>query len=86
MGFCDCAPSQAKELQVLFLHKKVPYLAIISDQVGRISASKVHTNCSHVHELKHHQSQPEGTCTMFTSSGNGACMLGSLCLTALYCA
>ena len=46
MGFCDCAPSEAKELQVLFLYKKVPYLAIVSDQVRQISASAQLQPCS----------------------------------------
>ncbi|KAL3162704.1 hypothetical protein ABBQ38_008745 [Trebouxia sp. C0009 RCD-2024] len=34
MGFCDCAPNDPKELQVLFLFKKVPQMAVISDQEG----------------------------------------------------
>lgn len=37
MGFCDCAPNDPKELQVLFLFKKVPHMAVISDQVCKVS-------------------------------------------------
>lgn len=33
MGFCDCAPGEAKELRVLFLVNKEPHMATLSDQV-----------------------------------------------------
>ena len=40
MGFCDCAPDDSKELQVLFLYKRVPYMAVVSDQVCTFVALK----------------------------------------------
>ena len=46
MGFCDCAPDDSKELQVLFLYKRVPYIAVVSDQVCTyVTSTPYHSPC-----------------------------------------